>query len=166
MADPLREPAGDPRHDPLGERVRELDTVRLLPIVVGAHLEAEITDRPRAGRLREEIRSWPGRREITDPLEPVIVTDLWYLNADDLRRRPTITIGRPEINAVTAHLAGRIPTAFMVEETYRIQLDPEYVDLNVCIWGPDGPTTGAAVERFLERYLAEYLHQVHEMIAD
>ena len=54
----------------------------------------------------------------------------------------------------------------MVEETYRIQLDPEYVDLNVCIWGPDGHTTGAAVERFLERYLAEYLHQVHEMIAD
>jgi len=148
------------------EQVREPDPRQLVLLVVGAHLEAEVTDRALGYRLREAILAWQAAAECPHPLRPVVCTDLWYLNSQPLRQRPAISLGRPEINAATAFLARRLPSAFMIEQTYCIQLDPEYIDLDVCIWGTDCRATVSAVELFNERYLPEYLEHVHRQPLD
>ncbi|MBT8485326.1 MAG: hypothetical protein HKO59_06335 [Phycisphaerales bacterium] len=133
--------------------VREPDPTRLLPIVVGAHLEAEWRDRPIAADLAAALTPALGR---DCPLTPLVVSDLWYLNDQPLRVQPAITLGHPEVNAVTAYLATRVPTALLVEERFRVQLDPELIDLHVCLWGADPAGTAAAVDCFHERHLADY----------
>ncbi len=99
------------------------DTVLL--IVVGSCLRAELSDRMLCYWLRERILSWQDEMTCDPPLLPVVCTDLWYLNADELRDRPVLTIGDPETNAATAYLAGKLPTAFIIDETLRVQLDPD-----------------------------------------
>jgi hypothetical protein len=147
------------------EQVRELDAAELLLLVVGAHLESETTDRALAYRLREEILAWQARAGGRRQPRPVVCSDLWYLNNQPLRQRPTVSIGRPEINAATAYLARRLPSALMIEQSYCIQLDPEYLDLNACIWGSDWRATAAAMDQFIERYLDDYLANVHQAAA-
>ncbi|MFW6336882.1 MAG: hypothetical protein ACOC3G_07120, partial [Phycisphaeraceae bacterium] len=59
-------------------------------IVVGVHLRAEVGDRPLAYELRDQIERWKSEHAdvLTDPLEPVVLSDVWYLNQEDLQRRP------------------------------------------------------------------------------
>jgi hypothetical protein len=138
-------------HDP---DVREPHFETTLPIVVGAHLAAEVHDRPRAYALRDEIAE---RLVAPQPLVPIVCSDLWYLNTAPLRTQPTVAIGTPDHNAATAFFAGRVPTAFMVEGSFRIQLDPELLDLRACIWGQGPRKTAAGVEAFIDRYLDAFL---------
>jgi hypothetical protein len=142
------------------QQVREVDPDRLMLIIVGAHLEAEMTDRALGYRLRERILDWQSAAGRAAPPNPVVCCDLWYLNNQPLRLRPAIAIGRPEINAASAFLAARLPSAFMIEQNYCIQLDPEYIDLNACLWGIDARNTVSAVDMFSQRYLGEYLTHV------
>ena len=131
------------------------DPASLLVVVVGAHLAAEIADRPTATFLADTVRAHPATT-----LTPVVVTDLWYLNAPELRVRPTVSIGAPEVNAATAFWAARVPTALVCDEAYRIHLDPELVAAEACLWGVDGRRTRVAAECFVERYLDGYLDAV------
>lgn len=137
------------------------DTDRLLLVVVGAHLEAEHADRPLASRLREAILTRV--REHSTPggdLVPVICTDLWYLNAEALMARPTVSIGRPERNAVSAWFARRLPAALVIDQRLQIQLDPEQISPNACIWGADDRSTSSAIDIFVDRYLDQWLGNV------
>ena len=143
------------------DHVRELDCARMLPIVVGAHPEAEANDRVVGYGLRRKVLDWQDATPDVQRLKPVVMTDLWYLNDDDLRGRPTITVGRPEINAATAWLAGRLPTALVVDAAYRIQLDPELIDLRACIWGRGPRETESGVMCFVARYLGDFLDRAH-----
>jgi hypothetical protein len=140
--------------------VRELAPAEALPIVVGAALEAELNDRRVAARLCAEVRAGLAAIDGAVRLEPVVLTDLWYLNDPALRVQPTISIGRPELNAVTAYLSARVPTAHVVEDAFRIQLDPELIDLHACVWGSDHGGTVDAVACFCERFLPAYLRGV------
>ncbi len=139
------------------------DPDAILLIVVGSCLRAELSDRMLGYRLRERILGWQDEIPCDPPLLPVVCTDLWYLNADELRDRPILTIGDPETNAATAYLAGKLPTAFIIDETLRVQLDPDFVDLRGCIWGINPTTTISAVDLFLERYLDGYLRSAHDL---
>lgn len=135
----------------------------LLLIVVGAHLKAEIADRPLAERLVRLVRSW--QEATLEPedaqLIPVVVTDLWFLNDRDLMRQPCIAIGEPGQNAATAHYAARLPKVYVVEEQYAIQFDPEMLDGSVCLWGVDAASTEAALEVFASRHLDAFLRAMH-----
>lgn len=138
----------------------------LLLLVVGAGIPAELVDRPIADRLRDRIRQWQTAQEsCPHPLVPVVCTDLWYLNAPDLMARPTISIGEPRTNAATAYLANRLPTAFVIDDTLRIQLDQEFIDLHSCLWGVNPDTTAKAVDLFEERYLDEFLQAALDLCA-
>ena len=64
-----------------------LNVDQMILIVVGAHLKAEMTDRPLAYRLRERMLLWLDEDSNGSPCEIVVCTDLWYLNADELRSR-------------------------------------------------------------------------------
>jgi hypothetical protein len=140
-----------------------LDPQRLLLIVVGAHLEAERADRPLGYRLRDDVVRWQEATPDADPLTPMVCTDLWYLNAQELMLRPTIAVGRPEHNAVSAYFANRLPAALVIDESLQVQLDPEFITLQACVWGVDGPATSSGVDLFVRRYLPTFLRSAHDL---
>ena len=139
----------------------DLDPKKLILLVVGAHLRAEVADRPLGDRLRQRILHWQAENPSGELLVPLICTDLWYLNAQDLLLRPTISIGPPEVNAASAYFANRLPTAFVIDQTLQVQLDPEFVTLQACIWGVDRRATAAGLDIFVDRYLVEFLSSAH-----
>ena len=129
-------------------------------IVVGVHLRAEEGDRPLAYELRDRIEQWKSEHveSLTDPLDPVVLTDVWYLNQEDLQRRPTISIGGPGVNALSAFFAQQLPEESEVDEQQVvIQIDPDFTDLRVCIWGTNHELTRQGVDLFAQQYLEGFL---------
>lgn len=147
---------GQPRHD-------SLEPSRLVLIVVGAHLRAELADRPAAYLLQQRAAEWlntrcgPETEDDPHPLHVLVCSDLWYLNNDSLRRRPTISIGGPTVNALSAYLADKVPSAYAVEGKLLVQFDLEMHELVACCWGIDAERTAGAVEAFSERYLDDFM---------
>ncbi|MEM1107442.1 MAG: hypothetical protein AAGH99_01995 [Planctomycetota bacterium] len=130
-------------------------------IVVGSHLRAEEADRPLAYRMVEEIEQWKERyqAQLGVELEPIVCTDLWYLNHEDLRALPTICIGGPGVNALSAYLAKHL-TEENKEADVLLQIDPDFIDLQACIWGTDHELTTHGIQLFIDRYLDGYLRAV------
>ena len=141
----------------------EIDIERLLLVVVGAHLKAEAADRPIAYRLQQAVNE--KLDQLADPPDLVIslvCSDVWYLNNDELHDRPVICIGGPGVNALSAYLYPRLASALQVDQQLVIQLDPEFDDLRVNIWGMSHGETAAAVDLFAQKYLDAYLQRVLE----
>ena len=134
-----------------------IDSEQVLPIVVGAHLRAEIGDRSRAVQIREAITIWMVDNNIEGPPWPNVCR---YLNQVELKVQPTICIGHPEINAATAALSAKLQTAILVDDSYRIQLDPEYIDRTCCLWGVDNIHSQHAIEAFITDFLPELLGSI------
>lgn len=144
------------------------DSSKVVAIVTGSTLVAETRDRPLAYRMRERILAWidhqqsqaAGSKDSAVQLEPVVCSDLWYLNDRVLAERPAIAIGEPAANAATSLFSSRLPTAFVIEGSLRVHLDPEFLDLRAALWGVHAAATAAAVDLFAERYLGEFLEAV------
>jgi hypothetical protein len=137
----------------------QIDTDRLILIVTGAHLHAEVGDRPVAYSLRQRILDRlrdSGDGENARP-QVVVCSDVWYLNNDPLRSRPTISVGGPGVNALTAFLADKLPSAFAIEDRLIVQADLEFQECVACCWGADIGSTAAAVDAFCERYLDAFM---------
>lgn len=130
-------------------------------IVVGSHLRAEEADRPLAYRMVEEIEQWKERFEaqLGVEIEPIVCTDLWYLNHEGLRALPTICIGGPGVNALSAYLAQHLSDDNK-EADVLLQIDPDFTDLQACIWGTDHELTAHGLQLFIDRYLDAYLRAV------
>lgn len=135
------------------------DPAHMLLIVVGAHLRAEVADRPLAYRLARRISTWLARSapELNVPLTPVVCCDIWYINQPALHSRPTISLGGPGVNALSAYYAGKLTTALIQDDQLLIQLDIEFVDLRACVWGRDHRLTVQALKLFVRKYLDGYL---------
>jgi len=124
-------------------------------IVTGAHLDAEVGDRPWAYWLRERLQE---TLALGGPGPDVVVcSDLWYLNHDDLRALPTISVGGPAVNALSAYLASRLPSVVAVEGVWVVLLEAQSPSPQACCWGRNGEATGAAVETFAERHLDAFI---------
>ena len=123
----------------------------LLLIVTGAHLSAEVHDRPIAYALRDRIAAELGEDRI------VVCSDIWYLNRPELSASPLIAIGGPEVNALTADLTDSLPAALVVEGKLIVQMDVESVPVRACCWGIDAELTARALLLFAERHLAGFL---------
>lgn len=132
----------------------------VLPIVVGAHLCAEVGDRTRGNQVKDAIIRWMKENNINDPPWPLVCSDLWYLNQIELKTQPTICIGHPEINAATAAISVRLQTAAFVDDSYRIQLDPEFIECTCCLWGVNDANTQLAVEAFIADFLPALLGSI------
>ena len=130
-------------------------------IVVGSHLRAEAADRPLAYRLVVEVEQWTERFEaqLGVEIEPMVCTDLWYLNHEELRQRPTICVGGPGVNALSAYLAQHLSEENRHADVL-LQIDPDYTDLQACIWGKDHELTAHGLQLFIDRYLDGYLRAV------
>ena len=124
---------------------------RLL-IVAGSSLRAEEVDRPLAYYLKQEI-------EAKNPdFGPVLViSDLRWLQDDDLQALPTISVGGPAVNAVAYHWLEDLPVSLAVDERYYIQMDPDLDEARVSLWGMDNATTQIAASAFVRRFLPRFL---------
>ena len=133
----------------------DIDSNRLILIVVGVQLKAELGDRPLAYRVEAEVR-----KRLTDllpapesgelpRLAPAVISDVYYLNNAEIQSRPAIAIGGPGMNMVSANLVEQLPTAVAIENDLVIQMDLDLADLRCAIWGMDHLATVRAVETFI-----------------
>jgi len=132
----------------------------VIAIVVGAHLRAELGDRRRGYCLGETIVDWMEQHALAGPPWPLVCSDLWYLNDTELRTRPTICIGQPEVNAATAALSPKLETILLEDDAYRIQGDSEYIDLKYCLWGIDDSHSNQCLEQFIKTVLENFLGSI------
>jgi hypothetical protein len=141
----------------------DIETARLLPVVVGAHPRSEIADRPLANRLVAAIRQWQRQHEEKSDLRliPMVMTDLWYLNDQELLLQPTIAIGEPGLNAASAYFGTRLPRAYVVDGQLQVLADLEFLEPSVTMWGADALATRTALDWFIARHLARFLESVH-----
>jgi len=139
---------------PYAPELIDADPDALLLIVTGSGIEPEATDRAAAYELANTIRT---RLPAGAPRGPLVVSDLWYLNQPAIHRAAAITIGRPEINAASAMLVRRIPTALVIDGRLRIQCDVEGIERRACIYGIDHQMTKEAVLLFRERHLETWM---------
>lgn len=158
-----------PDEDPIFAHARvecpagtEHPTELLLPVVVGIHLRAELSDRPLADRLVRHVRELRRAAELDggEGLVPVVVSDIWYLNDSDLMLQPAVVIGEPGVNAATAHWASRIPKAFSFQDSHQVLMDLEGPYPVACMWGVDHARTEVATDHFERRYLVPWLESV------
>jgi hypothetical protein len=145
----------------------EIDTERLIWIVTGVQLRAELGDRPLAYRIETELR-----QRLNDLLDkppegevprwsPVVVSDVYYLNSDATDDAPAISIGGPGVNALSASLVNALPTAVAIEDTLLVQMDVEMNDPRVAVWGMNHLDTVRAVDLFIAKgYLDIFAHGV------
>ena len=144
-----------------------IDVDRLLWIVVGIQLNAELGDRPLAYRIEQEVKRRLAERLGPAPagepprLAPVVITDVYYLNFDDAQDRPVISIGGPGMNALSAQLSDELPTPVAIEDTLVVQMDLEMNDVRCAVWGMNHLDTVRAVELFIGKgYLDIFLDGV------
>lgn len=141
------------------------DAASAVLIVVGAHPRAEMEHRALAYGLRERIEDWVSKAAEESEgagITALVCTDVWVLNDGSLRGSAMISVGPPELNAMTAFLADKLAGAFVVEDVLMVQVDPAFEDLRAALWGVDAGTTGAAVETFVQKYLDGFLRAVME----
>ncbi|MEO1235954.1 MAG: hypothetical protein AAFX76_04120 [Planctomycetota bacterium] len=147
--------------DPADPPDSHADSPHRVMIVVGSHLRAEQADRPLAYRLVEEIENWKEEYQavLGVEIDPTVCTDLWYLNHDELRSLPTVCIGGPGVNALSAYLAQHLSDDNKRADVL-LQIDPDFTDLQACVWGTDHELTAHGVQLFVDRYLDGYLRAV------
>ena len=127
-------------------------------LVTGSHLSAETFDRPIAYRLRESIVRRLRDDEVDHAEARVVVcSDLWYLNQPHLRALPTISLGGPNVSALSAYLADRLPSVLAVDRVMLIQMDAHAEPPVASIWGIDASSTAGAADAFAERFLDDFL---------
>lgn len=135
---------------------------RRVLIVTGAHLRAEAADRPLAYRLKSQMTRWwdaNAKDETLTRPEVIVCSDVWYLNNDDLRSLPAVSIGGPGVNALSAFLTDKLPGVFTVSGVLTVQMDIELIEPVVNIWGMDHQTTVGALDAFVERYLDLFMRR-------
>ena len=147
----------------------DIDVNRLLPIVTGVQLNAELGDRPLAYRVEGEVKAHlarllgkPPAGELP-PLVPVVVSDVFFLNNEALQARPAVSIGGPGVNALSALLVNQLPTAVAIEQVLVVQMDLEMKDPRCAVWGMNHLDTVRAVELFIAKgYLETFVKGVVE----
>lgn len=129
-------------------------------IVVGADLRAEALDRPIVHALQRGVNTLLAKEATAlgrSIPAAVVCTDVWYLNSNLLRLCPTISVGGPDLNALSAYLIGRIPPIFAVEGRYAIHADPRREQLAACLWGVDATNTAHAMDLFCTKHLPDFV---------
>jgi hypothetical protein len=145
----------------------EIDIQRLIWIVVGVQLPAELGDRPLAYRIEQQMKERIDHALGKTPsgqlpaLAPAVISDVYYLNSEEAQSRPVISIGGPGVNALSAQLVNELPTVVAVENTLVVQLDLEMHDHRAAVWGMNHVDTVKAVQLFVDRgYLDAFVKGV------
>ncbi len=132
-----------------------VDGSETVAVVVAAELDGDAPDRRSAVRLKGEI----DRRGAGHPYRrAVLVRDLAWFETPLFHAAPTIAIGGPGVNGVSARFGQELPTVWTAEDRSLIQAEFRESVPRVTLWGMDAAATGDAVEAFINRgWLDEFL---------
>jgi len=140
--------------------VQELDVNETILIVVGADIKPEQKDRPLAYWLQKQIDK-AGGFERTPFSKCIVITDALFNNDKIIQACPTISIGGPGVNRVTAELINKLPVYISEDYRYYIQCDDKPGKNRVLIWGMDQETSSGALNVFVESgLLYDFLKRV------
>lgn len=133
---------------------RYFDIRATVLIVVGHGILPEEEDRPIAYELKRLIVD---RAQGREDRSAVVLTDIWALNQEMAEFFPTIAVGGPSVNALTAQIYEELPVAFTRDQELFIQMDADG-GKRAAVWGMDQAKTREAVEifsrdGFLDRFL-------------
>jgi hypothetical protein len=146
----------------------DVDVDRLIWIVTGVQLNAELGDRPLAYRVEQELKARlveslpPTAPGELPALVPAVISDVYYLNSEDedVQSRPTISIGGPGMNALSAAWTKELQTIVAIENTLVVQMDLEMSDPRCAVWGMNHLDTVRAVDLFIAKYLDVFVRGV------
>ncbi len=128
-------------------------------VVTGASLRAETMDRPLAYRIEQAVEE---RLADQGDWQCAVISDIWYLNNEAFAQQPTISVGGPGVNALSAHLYERLPIALAIDNVLLIQMDPMRGETRCAVWGMNHETTVEAVETFVQKgHLDRFLCCLH-----
>ena len=137
-----------------GAGMKLVDPDETVVLVIGTSPNAEERDRPLAERLKAEIdRRGAGHAY----RRAVVVGDEGYLEHGAFHHNPTITIGGPGANGVTAEFTAMLPTVYSRDERVFVQAELEGELKRVALWGADAGATAEAVAVFRTTGLLEGL---------
>lgn len=136
----------------------EYDLDRLVLIVTGTTLRAEDVDRPLANRLAEEVRK---RLPSESGWRCLVISDVYYINDEDLRDCPVISVGGPGVNHLAGVFLRELSPALAIDGILLIQMDVALEDLRASIWGMDHEKTVEALNTFIGKgYLDRFIQGV------
>jgi hypothetical protein len=126
----------------------QLDVNQTILIVVGTDLEPEEADRPLAYRLKAAIDGSPllGDHPFRKCL---VISDTLFRHDKIIQVCPAIAIGGPGVNALSNELVERLPVYLSKDNRYFIQLNRDFTDARVAIWGMDRDSTSEALDMFV-----------------
>lgn len=134
----------------------------ILFVVTGASIRAETMDRPLAYRIKEAVDERLSDQDL-DYWECIVLSDVWYLNNEHFSRMPTISIGGPGVNALSAYLYERLSPALAIDNVLLIQMDLTFDDKRCAVWGMDHDMTVEAIDTFVEKgYLDRFMECLDE----
>ena len=127
-------------------------------IVVGVDIEPEEADRPMAYKLKSAIEASNkfGRHPFRKCL---VISDALYEHDKLIQVCPTIAIGGPGVNAVARELAEKLPVYLSKNNKYFIQLDRNFKELKISIWGMDRESTAKAIDMFMANGILDDFHK-------
>jgi hypothetical protein len=138
----------------------EIDVNQTVLIVVGVDLEPEESDRPLAYKLKSavEASSHFGGHPFRKCL---VISDALYQHDRLIQVCPTIAIGGPGVNSLAAKLVEELTVYLSKNNKYFIQLDKDFREQKIAIWGVDRNSTAKAVELFIAKgILGDFLKAI------
>jgi len=127
--------------------MQDFDFDNAIIIVTGVSLRGEEMDRPLAYRLAEEIKTRTGPES---PWRALVVSDVLYLNEMRLAGCPTISVGGPGVNKLSAILFRELPAVLTIDNVLILQMDVDCHDLRCCFWGINHDQTVEALDLFIK----------------
>ena len=61
------------------------------------------------------------------------------------------------VNALSAFLIDKVPTAFAIDDVLSIHMDVEDADPIACVWGTSAGALASGVDAFCERYAERFV---------
>ena len=134
--------------------MQQLDVNQTILIVVGSDINPEEKDRPIAYYLQRLIEQMPLYGSL--PFRKcIVISDSLFESDKIIQICPTISIGGPGVNVLTARLVEKTPVYFTENDRYFIQYDETASNNFVCLWGMDQQSTREAVDKFINDGLLE-----------
>jgi hypothetical protein len=126
----------------------QIDVNQTILIVVGIDINPEEADRPLAYKLKSAIEASDNFGQ--HPFRKcIVISDALYKHDKLIQVCPTIVIGGPGVNAVAGELVEKLPVYLSKGNKYFIQLEKDFQDQKISIWGMDRESTAEAIDMFI-----------------
>jgi len=134
--------------------MQQIDVNQTILVVVGSEVKPEEKDRPLAYKLMNQIGQ--SEKYGGQPFRKcVVISDLLFENDKIIQVCPTIAIGGPGVNLVSAKFVDKLPVSVNRDNQFFIQSESDFKTNRVSIWGMDQATTNDAIDEFVNSGMLE-----------